>query len=196
VGYSAENSPAIFMRGGESELMSYCWRINFHPPKPTFLHRYLGISMVLCLQRRHMRGAIFDSPEFANSIRVVYETESDRAQGMFTGSCTVATGTSEGAMLLEFCNLNRPNPWRRCADTPAPGRTISVGRVGGGSGAGVTSCRHAAGGYGDVVVKARLQPGHPSLLKLTHASPQFLAPKPKRPLTAGAARPTARRRPA
>jgi hypothetical protein len=28
-GYSAENSPAIFFRGGEPWLMSYCWRIYF-----------------------------------------------------------------------------------------------------------------------------------------------------------------------
>ncbi len=27
----------------------------------------IGISMVLCLQRSHTRGAIFDAPEFANS---------------------------------------------------------------------------------------------------------------------------------
>jgi hypothetical protein len=29
----------------------------------------IGISMVLCLHRSHMRGAIFDSPQLANSIR-------------------------------------------------------------------------------------------------------------------------------
>jgi hypothetical protein len=29
---------------------------------------YIEISMVLRLQRSHMRGAVFDSPEFANSI--------------------------------------------------------------------------------------------------------------------------------
>jgi hypothetical protein len=28
----------------------------------------VGISMVLCLQRSHTRGAMFDFPEFANSI--------------------------------------------------------------------------------------------------------------------------------
>jgi hypothetical protein len=39
--------------------------------RPTFL---LIISMVMCLQRSHRRGAIFDSAEFANSIRSFSET--------------------------------------------------------------------------------------------------------------------------
>jgi hypothetical protein len=34
----------------------------------------ISISMVLCLQRSYRRGAIFDSAEFANSIRRFYET--------------------------------------------------------------------------------------------------------------------------
>ena len=41
------------------------------PPKPTFLR---GLSMVVCLQRSHRRGAIFDSAEFANSIPPFNET--------------------------------------------------------------------------------------------------------------------------
>jgi hypothetical protein len=49
----------------------YCWRTYFHPPRPTFL---LCISVVVCLQRSHRRGSIFDSAEFANSIRRVDET--------------------------------------------------------------------------------------------------------------------------
>src|SRR5687768_14544111 len=34
----------------------------------------MGISTVLSLQRSHTRGAIFDPPEFANSIRTICET--------------------------------------------------------------------------------------------------------------------------
>jgi hypothetical protein len=34
----------------------------------------IGTSMVLCPQRRHRRGSIFDSAEFANSIRSFCET--------------------------------------------------------------------------------------------------------------------------
>jgi hypothetical protein len=48
---------------------------------------------------------------------------------MCAGFRTVATGTSERAMLPEFCKLNRPNPWTCFADTPVEQMLRSVPRL-------------------------------------------------------------------
>src|SRR5436305_12429016 len=43
-GYSLENSPAIFIRGGEPWLMGYCWRISFKVLEVLYLAAVLPSS--------------------------------------------------------------------------------------------------------------------------------------------------------
>ena len=57
----------------------------------------------------------------ANSVWSFMRQSPDRAQAMFAGFYTVTTDTSETVMLSKFCNINRPNPWRRFPDTPVAG---------------------------------------------------------------------------
>ena len=42
-GYSLENSPAIFIRGGEPWLMDYCWRTDDHATERRLLRRILRV---------------------------------------------------------------------------------------------------------------------------------------------------------
>jgi hypothetical protein len=65
---SAENSPAIFIRGGEPWLMGYCWRISFKVLEVLFLRQF---PKRFCLPRRHVGYTCFGTFEFANSIRPV-----------------------------------------------------------------------------------------------------------------------------
>src|SRR5262249_7329371 len=73
MGDSPENSPAIFIRGGEPWLMNYCWRTPF---KVLGVPSLVKVSPAVLPSKKTWAAHKFGTFEFANSLRSVSETRS------------------------------------------------------------------------------------------------------------------------